>query len=104
MRRKSQPCIMSTASSREKSHLVIKREPGVKPEIIDLDSIPDVEIKEEADIQSVQSASNDAELKRKKEKAKRLAEEIEDAERIAKLKRQQRELEEKIEASEKRGN
>jgi len=78
-------------------------EPEVKPEIIDLDSLespPPPTRKNKSRGMASWSTRFDDELLRKKEKARKLAEEIESEERLAKPKRQRRELEEEIEIEE----
>ena len=73
---------------------------GVKDEPIDLDTMPVISPRAASVALSVGSSISNSELAKKKARVKRLAVEIETEERIARLKRQRRELEDEIEASE----
>jgi hypothetical protein len=82
----------------------IKIEPGNMPEIIDLDEIPDDEIKLEDQISGAtrNPKSKTAELLKLEEEERKLTEDIEEAERlvkIAKMKRKREELQAKIEVA-----
>ena len=82
-------------------------EPMVKKEPVDRDSgqVKNGEAQENGAIPGpVDDASGDAEIERKKAKLKRLAEEIEEEERIRTLKRQRPALEEDIEEAERKKN
>ena len=73
---------------------------GVKDEPIDLGTMPVIFPRAASVTLSVGSSISSSKLAKKKARVKRLAEEIETEERIARLKRQRRELEDEIEASE----
>jgi hypothetical protein len=81
--------------------------PKVNKEPIDQDSgqVKNGETQENGPIaRPVSDASSNAEIERKKAKLKRLAEEIEEEEKIRTLKRQRRALEEEIEEAERKKN
>ena len=100
---KSTPAKPITADEEPKG----KSEPKVKKEPVDRDSgqIRNGDAQGNGPIAGpVDDASGDAEIERKKAKLKRLAEEIEEEERIRTLKRQRRALEEEIEEAERKKN
>lgn len=79
---------------------MLPREPKIKNEPIDLDTLPDSSVGNREGSKFRNAGSTPAGLKRKKKRAKMLEEEIETVERLAPLKQQKRALEEEIEADE----
>ncbi|PVH79765.1 hypothetical protein DL98DRAFT_655164 [Cadophora sp. DSE1049] len=77
-------------------------EPRVKDEPIDIDAPPAKKAKVKQNPAPADDGSDDEELRKKREKARKLAEDIEAEERLARMKRKQRALEAEIEAAEKR--
>lgn len=87
------------AATVKRERATIKREPGVMSDIIEIDDDSDVKIKAEPDSRpSPVPKSNDRLLRLEKARLK-LAKEIEEAERIAEMKRKMDALEAEIEAA-----
>jgi hypothetical protein len=84
-----------------------RSEPKIKKEPVDQDSglATNFEARKNTSITSPTADTlGDAEIERKKAKLRRLAEEIEEEDRVRELKRQRRALEEDIEEAEKKKN
>jgi len=95
------PTVIPSCERRPK----IKREPGIKAEVIDFDDVPDMPIRSAAAIkvegqaQPTPDAKNKARLEKLERERKKLAKEIEEAERLAEMKRKMEALEAEIEAA-----